>query len=214
MKTLITIFLSILFLISNAQENQYEQAMNKALKNLNRAKTGDDFLNAANTFERISLNEKNEWLPVYYAAFSYIVITYALPDNSQKDTYLEKAQNFLDKAFKIEPDESELYALQAFLYPAGITVDPIARGAEYMGKMNKALEKAIKLNPNNPRSYYLRAITTLNMPQQFGGGATAAKPIFEQAKEKFDKFQPATAISPNWGKAQNEEELKKLLANE
>lgn len=129
------------------------------------------------------------------------------PDLTKKDPILDKAQRFLDRAFKIAPEESELFALQAFLYPSRIIVDPMGRGVEYMGIMNRALEEAIRLNPENPRSYYLRAITVLNMPENFGGGAKVAKPIFEEAKLKFNAFQPKTSISPNWGKEQNEIEL-------
>ncbi|HKL33443.1 MAG TPA: tetratricopeptide repeat protein, partial [Tangfeifania sp.] len=138
------------------------------------------------------------------------VMSYIDQNVDKKDPYLDKAQQFLDKAFKIAPRESELFALQAFLYPSRITVDPMARGMEYMGKMNAALDKAIELNPENPRSYYLRAITLLNMPEQFGGGAKVARPLFETAKEKFDKFEPASPIHPDWGKEINEMEMQKL----
>ena len=210
MKTLTTLLFTILILTSNAQSEKYEQAMSKALEKLNQATTNDDFITAANTFERISMNEKNEWLPLYYSAYANIVVCYVNPDKEQTDAILDKAQNFIDQAFKVAPKESELFALQAFLYPARITVDPMGRGVEYMGKMNQALDEAIRLNPENPRSYYLRAITTLNMPEAFGGGAALAKPIFETAKEKFDKFRPETTLSPNWGKEQNEQELSKL----
>lgn len=211
MKTLLaTLFLSIIFLTANAQSAKYEQAMEKALEKLHQATMGDDFISAANTFERIGMNEKNEWLPLYYSAYAYIVVCYVNPDKEQTDAMLDKAQNFIDRALKIAPEESELFALQAFLYPGRITIDPMTRGMEYMGKMNQALDQSIQLNPENPRSYYLRAITTLNMPEAFGGGAAVAKPIFETAKEKFDKFKPKTALSPNWGKEQNEQELSKL----
>ena len=210
MKTLTTLLFTILILTSNAQSEKYEQAMSKALESLNQATTNDDFITAANTFERISMNEKNEWLPLYYSAYANIVVCYVNPDKEQTDAILDKAQNFIDQAFKVAPKESELFVLQAFLYPARITVDPMGRGVEYMGKMNQALDEAIRLNPENPRSYYLRAITTLNMSEAFGGGAALAKPIFETAKEKFDKFRPETTLSPNWGKEQNEQELSKL----
>ena len=130
--------------------------------------------------------------------------------NEKKDAVLDKAQQFLDKAFQLAPGESELFALQAFLYPSRITVDPMGRGMEYMGKMNQALDEAIRLNPDNPRSYYLRAITILNMPEGFGGGAASARPIFEVAKQKFYNFQPKTSISPDWGKEQNEMEMSKF----
>ncbi len=210
MKTLATLFLTLVFLTANAQPAKYEAAMLKALESLNKAASVDDFMNAANTFERIGMNEKNEWLPLYYSAYAYIVVCYVNTDQGQTDAFLDKAQDFISQALKISPKESELFALQAFLYPARITVDPMARGMEYMGKMNQALDDAIRLNPENPRSYYLRAITILNMPEAFGGGAALAKPIFETAKEKFDQFRPETTISPNWGKEQNEEELRKL----
>lgn len=210
MKALVTIILSVLFLATNAQENKYEQAMTSAIEKLNQASMTDDFINVANTFERISLNEKNEWLPLYYAAYSNIVVTYSIQDNTKKDAILDKAQKYIDDALKLAPKESELYTLLGFLYPSRITVDPMARGMEYVGKMNQALDEAIKLNPENPRSYYLQAVTTLNMPEAYGGGSAVAKPIFEKAKEKFDKFKPATSISPNWGKEQNEMELSKL----
>lgn len=210
MKTLTTLLFTLFILTTNAQSEKYEQAMSKALEKLNQATTNDDFITAANTFERISMNEKNEWLPLYYSAYANIVVCYVNPDKEQTDAILDKAQNFIDQAFKVAPKELELFVLQAFLYPARITVDPMGRGVEYMGKMNQALDEAIRLNPENPRSYYLRAITTLNMPEAFGGGAALAKPIFETAKEKFDKFRPETTLSPNWGKEQNEQELSKL----
>jgi len=210
MKTILVLLLATFLLNTSAAENKYEQAMGKAVEKLNQATMLDDFIEAANTFERISNMEQKEWLPLYYAAYSQIIVSYQEQDLTKRDPILDKAQQFLDKAFKIAPKESELFALQAFLYPSRIVVDPMARGMEYMGIMNQALENAIQQNPENPRSYYLRAITTLNMPENFGGGAAIAKPIFEKAQAKFDVFQPKSAIHPNWGKEQNEMELSKL----
>ncbi len=210
MKTLITILITIICFGSLASDAKYKEAMSKAVEKLNHASSVDDFMAAANIFERISQTEQELWLPLYYAAQSYIVVSFMEQDISKKDPILDKAQQFLDKAFSLTKNESELYALQAFLYPSRITVDPMGRGMEYIEKMNQAIEDAIRLNPDNPRSYYLRAVTTLNMPEEFGGGAVAAKPIFELAQKKFDEFQPESSISPNWGKEQNYEELSKL----
>jgi len=210
MKTIFIILISTTFLVPQSVGNKYMQAMSLAIGQMNGSSANSEFLASANSFERISSFEKNEWLPLYYASYCYIIISYQEQDLTKKDPYLDKAQQLLDKAFKIAPDESELFALQAFLYPSRIVVDPMARGMEYMGEMNRALDQAIKLNPENPRSYYLRAITLLNMPESFGGGAEAAKPLFEKAKEKFDSFQPENSISPNWGKELNESELNKL----
>ena len=210
MKTILLLIFTTILMNSTVTENKYQQAMTNAIEKLNQSTSNDEFLEAANTFERISSIEQNEWLPLYYAAYSYIILSYQEQDLTKKDPVLDKAQQFLDRAFKIAPEESELFALQAFLYPGRMLVDPMARGMEYMGIMNQALEMAIRLNPENPRSYYLRAITVLNMPEGFGGGATVAKPILEEAKVKFDKFQPESSISPIWGKKQNELEISKL----
>jgi len=210
MKTIISILLTGMILLGNASENKYEQAMTKAIEKLKYASETPAFLEAANHFERISQNEEKEWLPLYYSAQCYIIVSYSEADPTKTDDLLDKAQGFLDKAFQLSTDNSELFVLQAFLYPSRITVDPMGRGMEYVGKMNRALDEAIRLNPDNPRAYYLRAITVLNMPEDFGGGANAARPIFETADEKFKAFEPATALSPNWGKEQNDAEMAKL----
>jgi len=210
MKTLFTLLFGMILMTSLSQNNKYQQAMLGTIEKMNNSASTGEFIEAANTFERISQTEKSEWLPLYYAAYSYIVVSFQEQDLAKKDPFLDKAQQFLDNAFKIAPEESELFALQAFLYPGRIIVDPMTRGMEYMGKMNQALDKAIQLNPENPRSYYLRAITLLNMPEQFGGGAKVAMPLFETAKQKFDSFKPISNISPKWGKELNDTELNKL----
>jgi hypothetical protein len=100
--------------------------------------------------------------------------------------------------------------MQGFLYPSRMTIDPMNRGMELMPKMNKSLDKALELNPDNPRVYYLRATMTFHTPQEYGGGAAKALPLYLTAEEKFEEFKPKTAISPNWGKEMNESELKKV----
>lgn len=210
MKTLLTLILTLFLLNVTAQKNTYEEAMKNALDHLKQSATTSQFMESANRFERIYELNKKEWLPMYYTAQCNIIISYQETNNEKKEAILDKAQEFLNQAFQLAPEESELFALQAFLYPSRIMIDPMTRGMELVGKMNQALEEAIRLNPENPRSYYLRAITVLNMPENFGGGAAVAKPIFEKAREKFQAFQPKTAIYPNWGWEQNEAELNKL----
>lgn len=210
MKTLFTVLLTILLIASYAQEIKYEQAMLNALGKLNQAATISEFTEAANIFERIAQTETGEWLPLYHAAHAWLIMGFTEPDLQKKDSYFDKAQGLLDRAFKIAPDESELYAMQAFIYPGKISLDPMGRGPALIGKMNEALDKAIRLNPDNPRSYYLRAVTLVNMPEAFGGGKVVAKPIFETAQQKFESFKPNSPLWPNWGKEMNEEELSKL----
>jgi Tfp pilus assembly protein PilF len=139
------------------------------------------------------------------------MISFQETDNAKKDTYLDQAQKYLDQAMTIEPNESELYMLQGFLYPSRINIDPMNRGMQYLGKMNVSLDKALELNPDNPRVYFLRATMTFHMSEAYGGGAAKALPIFRTADEKYRIFKPKSDLSPNWGKEITETELKKVL---
>ena len=186
----------------------YQKIMTLSIEQLFKASSKADYVEIANRFERIAQTEKAEWLPLYYASFAYIMLSYQEPDNAKKDTYLDHAQRFLDQALAIDPNESELHMLQGFLYPVRINIDPMARGMEYMEKLNASLEKALELNPENPRVFYLRGTMTFHMPEAYGGGAEKALPYFRTADEKFRIFKPKTELSPNWGKKSNEMELK------
>ena len=189
----------------------YEKAMSQSMENLFQAKTIPDYIEVANQFERISNIEKAEWVPLYYASFAYIMISFQETENAKKDQNLDQAQKFLDQALSIEPNESELYMLQGFLYPTRMAIDPMNRGVTLMPEMNKALDKALELNPDNPRVYYLRATMTFHTPEAFGGGAAKALPLYQIAQEKFGIFKPKTDISPNWGKEICDSELKNIL---
>ena len=213
MKKLITVIFILSVFNSFSQKSDYEKTMLAAIEKMNSSESQANFQETANIFERISLAEKSEWLPLYYAAYLNIVIGHQEPELTKKDPIFDKAQNYLDKAFKIAPNESELFALQAFLYPGRMVVDPMARGMVYMDKLNVALDKAIEINPDNPRSYYLRGIMVLNMPESFGGGVSAARPILETAEEKFKKFKTKSAIHPHWGEELNKMELEKIGEN-
>jgi len=210
-KLMITVVLVSLFCVGFSNET-YEKAMSFSIEKLFQARTIPENIEAANQFERISRSEKGEWLPLYYAAYAYIMISFQETDNAKRDQYLDQAQKYLDLAMAIEPNESELYMLQGFLYPSRINIDPMNRGMTYMAVMNKALDKALELNPNNPRVYYLRATMTHHTPEAYGGGALKALPLYEIAVEKFKTFKPKTTISPDWGKEACEAEFKNAQA--
>jgi len=210
MKTSIFILAMILFSGFCKANDAYQKAMSQSIEKLFQAKIIHEYVEVANQFERISTIEKTEWLPLYYASFAYIMISFQETESTKKDQYLDQAQKYLDQAMAIEPNESELYMLQGFLYPSRINIDPMARGMLYMGKMNESLDKALALNPDNPRVYYLRATMTFHMPEAYGGGAAKALPLFQTAAEKFQIFKPKTELSPNWGKEMNDAELKKI----
>ena len=207
-KTILSICLMAFVSLNFAQNQQYYQSMGQNLQMFATAQSAQDWQNIANQFERIANVEKKEWLPLYYAAQATIFMAFTEQDKTKIDAYLDIAQKFVDRAFAITPNESEMHVLQGLLYQARIGVDMMARGMQYSMMADESFEKAKELNPENPRIYYLKGQSVYYTPEAFGGGKQNALPLFKQAKEKFDKFEPATPISPNWGKEQNEQLLE------
>ena len=210
MKKLIGILLLVSLFSNLFADENYQKNITQSVKELFQAKTIPEYVEVANQFERISNIEKGEWLPLYYASFAYILISFRETENAKKDQYLDQAQKYLDQAMAIDPNESELHMLQGFLYPSRINIDPMTRGIALVAVMNKSLDKALELNPDNPRVFYLRATMTFHTPEAYGGGAAKALPLFQVADEKFRIFKPKTTISPNWGKEMNDSELKSV----
>ncbi len=159
----------------------------------------ENYRQLANCSERILLVYKNEWLPYYYEAYAYINMGFIATDEGDREMYCDRAQNLLDEAFKIKPDESEIYVLQSMLYFARMSISPMINGPLYLPKAAGALDDAEKLDPGNPRIYYLRGKSIMNTPKFFGGGKEAAIPIFDKALNVYKSFKPKSIVYPFWG---------------
>jgi hypothetical protein len=187
--------------ICNAQEKgKFFTAMQKSISLLNSAKSISDYQDAGNMFERIGNTEKSQWLPFYYAAYANIIVSSLEPDKGMKDTYLDKADNFLASADSLAKNNSELLALKAFSAEMRISVNPMTRWQKYGGIFSIMIAEAIKADTTNPRPEMLQGQMILYTPEQFGGGAANAKPILQASLKKFDTFKPESEIHPNWGK--------------
>jgi tetratricopeptide (TPR) repeat protein len=136
-----------------------------------------------------------EWLPYYYME----------KDEEEKDMYCNRAQVYIDSAFILRPDESELNVLQALLYYARMEVNPYVMGMIYYPKANSELEEAARNNPGNPRIYFLKGKTIINTPEFMGGGKKTALPVLEKALELYREFKPGSDIDPYWGKESAEQ---------
>ena len=83
------------------------------------------------------------------------------------------------------------------------------RSMKYSRMVTEAVAQAKALNPANPRAYLVGANNVYYTPSVFGGGAEAAKPLYEEAKAKYAAFQPASPLAPSWGQSQLLGRLKK-----
>ena len=207
MKYLLFIFL--MFSITGyAQEHaKYIGAMKKNLTKIDTASSVESLVKTANGFERIAKAEKDKWLPYYYSAMSYTLASFRDSSNEQKDIYLDEADKFISTADSLQPGESEIYNLMGMIAQARMQVDPMARWQKYGAMSDQYFKKALEANPKNPRPEYLMGLNIYYTPEQFGGGADAAKPIFLRSKEKFESFESDNELMPHWG----EEHLNSLL---
>lgn len=211
MKTLKNLFICFLLVIANsasAADPKFVLAIEKGLQLLSTSKSPDQFLLAANHFERIAGAETKEWLPFYYAAYSNINAGIFAKDNVSKDELYDKAISQLKMAEKISANNSEIIAMEGYAVLMKLAVDPMVRGMQMMPAGMSLLEKAKALNPENPRSYLIQGQFIFFMPEAFGGGKLKAKPILQAGKEKYDLQNPATSIHPQWGKTRLEDLLK------
>lgn len=191
----------------NASAIDYNEAMKsnigKLYQNMN---SRDSLVNIAATFQRIGQIYPKEWLPAYYASYSYLAMTFKDKDAESINAALDKAQVLADEALKTAPNESEIHVLQAFIYSMRIT--DASKGYKYSTLSNEALTKATAFNANNPRIYYIRGQNTLHTPAMFGGGKNKALPLFEKAKALFESQTITDPIMPNWGKTINDNMLQ------
>lgn len=206
MKTILMFSILMTAFSATVFSANYEETMKVNIQKLNTEFTISGLTSLANQFERIANAETGKWHPGYYAAYCYVWAT-AVGEIPAEDKHklLDLAQvqmDILQKSFK---KESEIFALQAFLYQMRIT--DMSKGFKYSSLASEALEEAEKINPNNPRIYYLRGNNTFHTPKAFGGGKEKAKPMFEKAAALFESQKPANAIEPAWGSEHNKQML-------
>ena len=199
-KTLLAIAL-LVSLTAAAQSDKYTQAMQKNITLLDSAKTQDQLLSLAGTFDRIGDAEKTQWLPYYYAALAQTWIGW-MPDTKDKDANAQKINAYLAKAEAIEKN-AETYAIENMAATQQMLVDPQNRWMTNGKDAGAALQKGLALDPNNPRLYYLQAMSLFGTPPQFGGGKDKAKPVFEKSIALYKSAQPKP-LYPTWGQKQAE----------
>ncbi len=202
MKTiLLTIALFIVVNISKATDTErFMQAMGATLMEMGQAKDVVGLQEVANKFERIAGSETAEWLPNYYAALTYTLISMRQKEGVDIDKYLDKADSFIEKLAKQTVTSlDEVEVLKAQIAMMRISVDGQARWMKYGSAFENGISSAKRINPENPRAYALKAMMIYNTPVQFGGGPEKACSIIETATEKFTNFKPTSPIMPTWG---------------
>jgi len=197
------LLLGLIMLIAQslfANDEKYIAAMQKNIQIVYTSDSVAELQQAVNMFERISAAEKTKWEPYYYASFGYVMMSDNVKDASKKDAYLDLAMKALTNAREIVPNESEVIALEGFIYMMMLTVDPASRGQRYSGLAMQSFGKAVTLDPENPRALGLLAQMQLGTARFFGSPTTDACATNVKAAEKFETFKSDNPLAPRWGK--------------
>ena len=199
--------LAIVFVsfVSMAQKAEFFQTMGATLGQFSTCKSVADFQALGNKFQMIADVEKGEWLPLYYQAHCYIIMSFMEPtDAAKKDSYLDVAEKSIAKLIELVPNESEVYALQSFYYIGRLVVDPVERGQKFSGLSGQAVGKALALDATNPRAKLLKLQGDIGAAPYMGQDPKSFCPQAKELLASWDNFKLKSPIYPRWGKDQVE----------
>jgi hypothetical protein len=186
-------------------DETYYQKMGETLSGFSTCTSVEDYQNLANKFRVIANVETEEWLPLYYEAQCYIMISFMNGLSAQeKDAYLEKASSILDQMNEMAPHEAEIKVLEAFYLTGSLVVNPPQRAMNTTPLIHSAIAKALAMEPNNPRAIFLRISNEMGTASYFGEDT---EPYCAQAREllqNWDSYELRSPIHPNWGKEEVE----------
>jgi len=204
-KIILSIAIVLVSLASMAQKPEYFKTMGETLGQFATCKNVADFQALGNKFQMIADVEKNEWLPLYYQAHCYILMSFLEPtDAAKKDSYLDVAEKSIAKLIEIVPGEAEVYVLQAFYLTGRLVVNPMERGQEYSGLVGQATGKALAIDPTNPRAMLMKIQMDMGSAPYMGLDPKSFCPQAKELLANWDNFKPKSPIHPNWGKDQVE----------
>ncbi|MCW9036807.1 hypothetical protein [Altibacter sp.] len=190
------IFSFLLISVSGISQTQYEQGMRKAFD----LWQGDKPWEAANLFERIANAEPDNWLPAFYIAQINIINSFSEKDPEKLNAQLNKAQEFLNSAKALSPNNPEVLVLEAQWYTAWVVFDGQKYGMQYAGKVAEIYQKAMKLAPENPRVVLEKTEWDMGTARYFGQPIDGYCEELKRAVTLFDSFTPEGEFHPQGGK--------------
>lgn len=157
---------------------------------------------ARDRFLGLLAKEKQEslYLLYYIALCDYRLSNYyiAQAEMDRAEPYTKESKKYLEKAMEIDPDFGELDALYASILGFEIVLHQekaMSLGFQIFQYFGKAFEKS----PDNPRVHFLKGVSDLFTPEQYGGGPDAAISSLTKSIELFEKEDIQDPVKPSWG---------------
>ncbi len=195
MKNLV-LFLFVLASMTSAAQDAYSNGMQKAFGYWQEGNIAE----ASNMFERIGAVEQDNWLPYYYVAQVHTIAAFGERDGEKVKQKLDTAQEFLDLAKAISPNNPELLVQQAMVYTAWIAFDGATYGMTLSGKVSALYAEALQRAPDNPRVVFSKAQWDMGSATYFGKDTAPYCADVARSLELFATFKPESVFHPNWGK--------------
>jgi len=186
-------------------DEKYYQKMGETLRGFSTCTSAEDYQNLANKFRVIANVEKEEWLPVYYEAQCYILISFMEGLSAEeKDAYLDKASGLIDNMNELAPREAEIKVLEAFCLTGSLVVNPPQRAMNTTPLIHSAIAKALAMEPNNPRALFLRISNEMGTASYFGEDTGIYCAQARELLQNWDRYELKSPIHPSWGKEEVE----------
>jgi len=211
MKRMTLLFVVMLIAtVAMGQNEKYSQKMGKTLGLFASASSVEDFQDLANQFGVIAKVETEEWLPLYYEAHSYILMSFMDQlEASTRDAYLEKALASIENMEAIAPEEAEAHVMKAFYYTGYLVINPPQRAMSTTPLIHAAIYRALDLEPSNPRALFLRISNEMGTASYFGDDTTPYCLQATELLESWDAYDIKSPIHPSWGKNETEGIVKR-----
>jgi len=204
-KVILSIAVVLVSLASMAQKSEFNKTMGETLGQFATCKNVADFQALGNKFQMIANVEKGEWLPLYYHAHCYILMSFLeQTDPVKKDSYLDIAEKSIAKLIEMAPGEAEVYVLQSFYLTGRLVVNPVERGQQYSGLVGQATGKAMAIDPTNPRAKLMKLQMDMGSAPYMGLDPKSFCPQAKDLLAAWDNFKPKSPLYPSWGKDQVE----------
>ena len=202
------LLIGLLIGLSSWSQDRYTEGMDKAFSLWKNEKPAE----AANLFERIAMAELDNWLPYYYVAQINTLISFGEQEEKKLSLQLDKAQEYLNTAAAISPNNPEILIQQALINTAWIAYDGATYGPTLSSKNASLYAKALKIAPENPRVVLGKVEWDMGTAKFFGKDTSPYCGDIQRSLELFTNFKPEGKYYPNWGKERAEYILQKCTS--
>jgi len=195
----------VMFILMNGYaygQSATNTLLEKAVSTLDNARSVDEWKEARGIFERLSSVDPQNWLPLYYLAYTDITLSFQVEDEKKKSKYLTEAEDYLNQLKKLKisvPEESsEISTLRGYWYYAQMAINPGTNGPKYAGIITGCYKEALISNENNPRAILLNALFQKSMASFINGNYPEYENDLKRAKDIFD-LPVTNPVFPHWG---------------